>query len=82
MLLDREHNLDTEEKDASGLILISKLNLKVIKRDGSLIEFDPSKIRVAIAKAFIDVEGSDLALHNRLHEISITLTNYIIQDAN
>lgn len=53
---------------------------KVIKRDGSLIDFDPSKIRVAISKAFIDVEGDDVELSNRLSEITEKLTNFIVTD--
>lgn len=32
---------------------------KVIKRDGRLVEFDKSKIRNAVLKAFIDVDGSE-----------------------
>ena len=32
-----------------------KIAVKVVKRDGTLIDYNPSKIRVAIAKAFIDV---------------------------
>ena len=56
------------------------ITTKVIKRDGSLIDFEPSKIRVAISKAFIDVEGNDVELSNRLSEITEKLTNFIITD--
>jgi ribonucleoside-diphosphate reductase alpha chain len=56
------------------------ITTKVIKRDGTLIDFDPSKIRVAISKAFIDVEGNDVGLSNRLSEIAEKLTKFIVID--
>ena len=31
--------------------------LKVVKRDGSIVDFDKGKIEVAINKAFLEVDG-------------------------
>ncbi len=59
---------------------LQPITTKVIKRDGSLISFEPSKIRVAISKAFIDVEGGDVELSNRLSEIAEKLTKFIVTD--
>lgn len=33
--------------------------MKVIKRDGRVVDFDKSKVRLAVLKAFLDVEGEE-----------------------
>ncbi|MEE3002823.1 MAG: ribonucleoside-diphosphate reductase subunit alpha, partial [Pseudomonadota bacterium] len=55
-------------------------DVNVVKRDGTLVNYDASKIRVAISKAFIDVEGDDIELSNRLNEVAHSLTNFITND--
>jgi len=52
--------------------------LQVIKRNGKLVDFDPSKIRVAITKAFLAVEGGQAALSNRIHERVSQLAQQVI----
>ncbi len=42
--------------------------LRVIKRNGSVVSYDPSKISVAITKAFLAVEGGNAAASSRIHE--------------
>ncbi len=42
--------------------------LKVIKRNGSVVPYDDSKIAVAITKAFLAVEGAAAAASGRIHE--------------
>ena len=42
--------------------------LKVIKRNGSVVPYDDSKIAVAITKAFLAVEGAAVAASGRIHE--------------
>ncbi|PAV26856.1 ribonucleoside-diphosphate reductase subunit alpha [Tamilnaduibacter salinus] len=43
-------------------------DLQVIKRDGTLVGFDPSKISVAITKAYLAVEGEDAAGSAHIHD--------------
>ncbi|MBT4885520.1 MAG: ribonucleoside-diphosphate reductase subunit alpha [Legionellales bacterium] len=80
IVLDRAIGASEAEHNNITYITENNTDIKVIKRDGVLAEYDSSKIRVAISKAFIDVEGNDSALSNRLNEISNELTNFITQD--
>lgn len=41
----------------------------IIKRNGGTVPFDPSKIAVALTKAFLAVEGNKAAASRRVHEI-------------
>ena len=51
--------------------------LKVIRRNGSVIAFNRSKISVALTKAFLDEEGGQAAVSSRVHEIVEKLTNSV-----
>lgn len=42
--------------------------LRVIKRNGTVVSYDDSKITVAITKAFLAVEGGTAAASSRIHE--------------
>ena len=42
--------------------------LRVIKRNGSVVAYDESKISVAITKAYLAVEGGQAAASTRIHE--------------
>ena len=42
--------------------------LRVIKRNGTVVTYDESKITVAITKAFLAVEGGTAAASSRIHE--------------
>ncbi|HEY8548477.1 MAG TPA: ribonucleoside-diphosphate reductase subunit alpha [Vicinamibacterales bacterium] len=48
--------------------------LRVIKRSGTLSDWDPRKISAAITKAFLAVEGPNATGSARIHEIVETLT--------
>lgn len=50
---------------------------RVIRRNGALTPFDPSKISVALTKAFLAVEGTSAAASRRVHDVVATLTNQI-----
>ena len=41
---------------------------KVIRRNNKVTSFDPSKINVALTKAFLNVEGGKAAASTRVHE--------------
>ncbi len=51
--------------------------LKVIKRNGTVVSYDPSKISVAITKAFLAVEGGTAAASSRIHETVAKLTDQV-----
>lgn len=51
--------------------------LKTIKRNGKVVPYDDTKIRVAITKAFIQVEGGTAAASNRITEIVNELTQNV-----
>jgi ribonucleoside-diphosphate reductase alpha chain len=50
------------------------LGYSIIKRNGGTVPFDPSKIAVALTKAFLAVEGNKAAASRRVHEIVEGLT--------
>ncbi len=50
--------------------------LRVIKRNGTVVPFEDSKITVAITKAFLAVEGGTAAASSRIHETVAKLTEY------
>jgi ribonucleoside-diphosphate reductase alpha chain len=53
--------------------------LQVIKRNGTLVGFDPAKISVAVTKAFLAVEGDEAAGSARIHDAVARVTNQVIQ---
>jgi len=65
----------------ASLIATSEENpaFQVIRRNGSFSPFDPSKISVAITKAFVAVEGAGAAASRRIHESVEALTQHIVE---
>lgn len=53
--------------------------LKTIKRNGNVVRYDAEKIKVAITKAFIAVEGSNAASSTRIYQQIDELTRQITQ---
>ena len=51
--------------------------VRVIKRNGTVVPFDDSKISVAISKAFLAVEGGTAAASTRIHETVAKLTEQV-----
>ena len=51
--------------------------LRVIKRNGTVVPFEGSKISVAITKAFLAVEGGTAAASSRIHETVEKLTEQV-----
>ena len=50
---------------------------RVIRRNGKLTTFDREKIKVALTKAFLAVEGGNAAASSRIHEIVNALTEKV-----
>ncbi|GAB3094886.1 ribonucleoside-diphosphate reductase subunit alpha [Aestuariicella hydrocarbonica] len=51
--------------------------LRVIKRNGTVVPYDDGKISVAMTKAFLAVEGGTAAASSRVHETVASLTSQI-----
>ena len=51
--------------------------LRVIKRNGTLVTYDASKIAIAISKAFLAVEGGSAADSSRVHQQVALLTEAV-----
>ena len=52
---------------------------KVLRRNGNVVEFDPSKIAVAMTKAFLAVEGTHGAESSRVRALVGKLTGQIVE---
>ncbi len=52
---------------------------KVIRRNGKVTRFNANKIRVALSKAFLDVEGGSAAGSSRIHKTVETLSAQITE---
>ncbi|MEH6570942.1 MAG: ribonucleoside-diphosphate reductase subunit alpha, partial [Halioglobus sp.] len=51
--------------------------IRLIKRNGTVVPFENSKISVAITKAFLAVEGGTAAASSRIHETVAKLTDQV-----
>ena len=51
---------------------------RVIRRNGKLTGFDKEKIKVAMTKAFLAVEGGNAAASKRIHETVETMTDKVV----
>ncbi|SFC25890.1 ribonucleoside-diphosphate reductase alpha chain [Bosea sp. CRIB-10] len=51
---------------------------QLIRRNGAVTPFDPSKIAVALTKAFLAVEGSSAAASRRIHDVVAELTEQVV----
>ena len=51
---------------------------RVIRRNGKLTAFDKEKIKVAVTKAFLAVEGGSAAASTRIHEVVDALTAQVV----
>ena len=52
---------------------------KVIRRNGSVVAFEPNKIAVAMTKAFIAVEGGAGQASSRVHDLVQRLTAQVVE---
>ncbi|MCC6981454.1 MAG: ribonucleoside-diphosphate reductase subunit alpha [Candidatus Melainabacteria bacterium] len=52
---------------------------RVVRRNGSVVEFEPSKISVAMTKAFLAVEGESGAESSRIKDIVGKITTQVVE---
>ncbi len=62
------HTITNEQSDS----------FKVVKRAGEQVSFDANKIKVAITKTFLAVEGQSAAGSRRVHEIVDAITEQVV----
>jgi ribonucleoside-diphosphate reductase alpha chain len=62
---------------SSAIAATAPGQLRVIKRNGTVVPFEASKISVAITKAFLAVEGGTAAASSRIHETVAQLTDMV-----
>jgi len=58
--------------------LAPAIDLQIVRRNGALSPFDPTKISVAITKAFVAVEGASAAASHRIRDAVDALTAQIV----
>ncbi|RLA46633.1 MAG: ribonucleoside-diphosphate reductase subunit alpha [Gammaproteobacteria bacterium] len=63
---------------SGGIAATAPGQLRVIKRNGTVVPFEASKISVAITKAFLAVEGGTAAASSRIHETVANLTDLVM----
>jgi ribonucleoside-diphosphate reductase alpha chain len=51
---------------------------KVIRRNGAVVAFEPSKIAIAVTKAFLAVNGGQSAASARVRELTAQLTDAVV----
>ena len=58
---DQVKNTPTQNSDTIDMTVMAPGQIRVIKRNGTVVAYDESKISVAITKAFLAVEGGNAA---------------------
>ena len=53
--------------------------LQVIRRNGSVVDFEPEKIALALSKAFLAVEGSQSTVSARVRDLVNNLTETVVR---
>ncbi|MCL7462062.1 ribonucleoside-diphosphate reductase subunit alpha [Pseudomonas sp. NW5] len=69
----REH----PQAEAGELVATAPGQLRVIKRNGTVVPYSDDKITVAMTKAFLAVEGSSAAASSRIHDTVARLTEQV-----
>ncbi|MBS5841616.1 MAG: ribonucleoside-diphosphate reductase subunit alpha, partial [Pseudomonas sp.] len=75
----RENSQGTASQNDSHLDLSATApgQLRVIKRNGTVVPYTDDKITVAITKAFLAVEGGNAAASSRIHDTVARLTEQV-----
>ena len=67
-----------ESVEVSPNLVMTPGKMRVIKRNGKVVAFDEEKIKVAIMKAFLEVEGGSAAGSSRIHDEVEKMTTDIV----
>lgn len=68
----------TEPLGSASLEATAPGQLRIIKRNGTVVPFDTDKIAVAMTKAFLAVEGGTAAASSRIHDTVARLTEGVV----
>jgi ribonucleoside-diphosphate reductase alpha chain len=71
----------TADESSSALAVNTDPRLaqyKVIRRNGAVVGFEPSKIAIAVTKAFLAVNGGQSAASARVRELTAHLTDHVV----
>ncbi len=68
---------NTAKLDNNNLSATAPGQIRIIKRNGTVVTYDESKIAIAITKAFLAVEGGTAAASSRIHETVENITDQI-----
>ncbi len=68
---------DGRASSSSNISSTAPGQIRVIKRNGTVVPYDDSKISVAITKGFLAVEGGTAAASSRIHETVAKLTDQV-----
>jgi len=69
VLNEKSPALEPTGDDNMGIAATAPGEYRVIRRNGKVTSFDGGKIKVAITKAFLAVEGNHAAASNRVHSL-------------
>ena len=72
-----EENKTETAKTTTKKAVVSPGQLRIIKRNGSVVDFDGSKIEIAITKAFLAVHTSASAASSSVHKRVTSLSNQV-----
>jgi ribonucleoside-diphosphate reductase alpha chain len=67
-----------EAASSAGTMSISLGDYKIIRRNGAVVGFEPSKISIAMTKAFLAVNGGQGAASARVREMVEQLTSNVV----
>ncbi|MCC6073316.1 ribonucleoside-diphosphate reductase subunit alpha [Massilia sp. GCM10020059] len=62
----------------SGAAIVANGDYRIIRRNGAVVAFEPSKIAVAMTKAFLAVNGGQGAASARIRELVEQLTDNVV----
>ncbi|HVE06463.1 MAG TPA: ATP cone domain-containing protein, partial [Paraburkholderia sp.] len=71
--------LNGQNESAQALASAAYADHKVIRRNGSVVSFEPSKIAIAVTKAFLAVNGGQGAASARVRELVEQLTQSVVR---
>src|SRR5450759_5441542 len=63
---------------ASSNVSVTLADYKIIRRNGAVVGFEPSKISIAVTKAFLAVNGGQGAASARVRELVEQLTGNVV----
>lgn len=72
--------MHTEElvKEVTAANKGNQYNISVIRRDGNLVDFDSTRISLAMLSAFEEVKGKEIAASSSIHDLLKELTDIVV----